>query len=127
MHKCDRQQAPEGFFPDCFRLMADKPYTIKMEISEANVVNKSGLYWGTNICQGFKLESTEPEKEQTIPTANEQATSSTQMPTLSGLNCSSSAITNQSASGKETFELCFVVFNLTFVIFFIISRNVCNL
>ncbi|KAL1826070.1 hypothetical protein ACET3Z_012848 [Daucus carota] len=88
------QQAPEGFFPDCFRLMADKPYTIKMEISEANVVNKSGLYWGTNICQGFRLESTQPEKEQTIQTANEQATSSTQMPTLSGLNCNSSAITN---------------------------------
>ena len=74
--------------------MAEKPYTIKIEITEANVVNKSGLYWGTNICQGFRLESTQPEKEQTIQTANEQATSSTQMPTLSGLNCNSSAITN---------------------------------
>lgn len=94
MHKCDQQQASEGFFPDCFRLMADKPYTIKMEISEANVVNKSELYWGTNICQGFKLESTEPEMEQTIRTADEQGTSSTQMPALSGLNCDSSTLTN---------------------------------
>ncbi|WOH05856.1 hypothetical protein DCAR_0625279 [Daucus carota subsp. sativus] len=88
------RQAPEGFFPDCFKLMAKKPYTIKIEITEANVVNKSGLYWGTNICQGFKLESAQAEVQQTLQTEKTQATSSTQMPALSGLHYDSSTLTN---------------------------------
>ncbi|WOH06658.1 hypothetical protein DCAR_0626086 [Daucus carota subsp. sativus] len=88
------QQGPSNHFPHCFSLLAQKPYTIKLEINEININSKCTLYWATNICHGFKLECTEDKVEQTVTTNDTEATTSTvDLQGLSGLNCNSSAIT----------------------------------
>ncbi|WOH08067.1 hypothetical protein DCAR_0727504 [Daucus carota subsp. sativus] len=90
--KCDWEKgkadcskvATEGYFPECFKQMTTKPYTIRIEINESNVFNKTGFYWATNVCHGFKLEESETEEQQSIQT---QGTSSTtQLPGISVLN-----------------------------------------
>ncbi|KAL1815832.1 hypothetical protein ACET3Z_018406 [Daucus carota] len=89
-----QEQGPSNHFPHCFSLLAQKPYTIKLEINEININSKCTLYWATNICHGFKLKGTEDKVEQTVTTNDTEATTSTVgLQGLSGLNCNSSAIT----------------------------------
>ncbi|XP_063950753.1 uncharacterized protein LOC135153036 [Daucus carota subsp. sativus] len=91
-----QENSVTGKFPQCFQLMAMKPYTIKLTLNEANLVMKSILYFATNICHGFKMEETREIVQQTTTTNDFQATtSSTQIPELSNLNCESSAATKE--------------------------------
>ncbi|KAL1808906.1 hypothetical protein ACET3Z_025896 [Daucus carota] len=95
-----RQVVQEHFvsrsFPHCFQLMTLKPFTIKLELHEANIVRKSNVYFATNICHGFKLEEEKAAANQTTASADFHAMStSTQIPGLSDLNCDSSTTTKE--------------------------------
>ncbi|KAL1816722.1 hypothetical protein ACET3Z_019296 [Daucus carota] len=70
------QDPVSAYFPQCFKNLAGKPFTFKLEITTANIGNHSALYWATNVCNGFKLEATRPEQQQTT-TEDTQATTST--------------------------------------------------
>ena len=42
------------YLPQCFKLLAARPYINKLEITTTNIGNQSTLYWATNICNRFK-------------------------------------------------------------------------
>nr|XP_017250380.1 PREDICTED: replication protein A 70 kDa DNA-binding subunit B-like [Daucus carota subsp. sativus] len=89
-----QEQGPAKHFPQCFKLLTPKPYTVKLEINETNITNKNSLYWATNICNGFKQEETEEKVQQTATTNDPEATSSSiNVQGLSGLKCTSSEMT----------------------------------
>ncbi|KAL1831956.1 hypothetical protein ACET3Z_001607 [Daucus carota] len=89
-----QEHSVSRIFPQCFKLMALKQFTIKLELHEANIVRKSNVYFATNICHGFKLEEQKTAANQTTTSTDLQTTSSTtQIPGLSDLNCDSSTTT----------------------------------
>uniref|UniRef100_A0A161XYQ7 Replication factor A C-terminal domain-containing protein n=1 Tax=Daucus carota subsp. sativus TaxID=79200 RepID=A0A161XYQ7_DAUCS len=86
------QDQASAYFPKCFTDLAGRPFTFKLEIATANIGNHSALYWATNVCNGFKLEATRPELQQTTTQDTQATTSTHQQP--SDLNQESSTITN---------------------------------
>ncbi|KAL1820578.1 hypothetical protein ACET3Z_015447 [Daucus carota] len=84
------QDPTSAYFPQCLKNLAGRPFTFKLEITTANIGNHSALYWVTNICNGFKIEATKQEQQQTT-TEDTQATSTFHQP--SDLNSESSTIT----------------------------------
>ncbi|XP_063947479.1 uncharacterized protein LOC108217055 [Daucus carota subsp. sativus] len=85
------QDQSSAHLPQCFKNLAGRPFTFKLEITTANIGNHSALYWATNVCNGFKMEATQPEQQQTTTQDIQATTSNFQQP--SDLNPGSSTIT----------------------------------
>lgn len=80
-----------------------EPYTIKLELNEANIVRKSTLYFATNIWHDFKPKEPKTADEQSTTTTDLQATSSSiRIPGLSDHNCESSAPTKDCKATTES-------------------------
>ncbi|WOG87093.1 hypothetical protein DCAR_0206315 [Daucus carota subsp. sativus] len=85
------QDQSSAHLPQCFKNLAGRQFTFKLEITTANIGNHSALYWATNVCNGFQMEVTQPEQQQTTTQDTQATTSNFQQP--SDLNPGSSTIT----------------------------------